>query len=146
MLLDAAQLLAVTGRKYTVVTYSDEMAWQYMKRQQVEEFINVHGHDSMLASLLVHFVIIRDMSVCNIEYPGISDGHTIGIAPDVFEHLSDSLGRRLGMDDPVLVEAFLANALWNGNSLFFQSAGQEIPLHAHQEHWYGIAPCERKLF
>ena len=138
-MLYAAQLLAVAGREYAVVTYSDEMAWQYMKRQQVEECINVHGHDSMLASLLVHFVIIRDMSVCNIEYSGIGDSHAVGIAPDVFEHLSDSLGRRLGMDDPVLVEAFLANALWNGNSLFFQSAGQEIhetstELTAHCSH------------
>ena len=138
-MLYAAQLLAVAGREYAVVTYSDEMAWQYMKRQQVEECINVHGHDSMLASLLVHFVIIRDMSVCNIEYSGIGDSHAVGIAPDVFEHLSDSLGRRLGMDDPVLVEAFLANALWNGNFLFFQSAGQEIyetstVLTAHGSH------------
>jgi len=139
LLLYAAQLLAVAGREYAVVTYSDEMAWQYMKRQQVEERIDVHGHDSMLASLLVHFVIIRDMSVCNIEYPRIGDSHAVGVAPDVFEHLSDSLGRGLGMDDPILVEAFLANALWNGNSLFFQSAGQEINetstvLTAHGSH------------
>ena len=139
MVLYAAQLLAVAGREYAVVTYSDKMVRQDMKRQQVEERVNVHGHDSMLASLLVHFVIIRDMSVCNIEYSGIGDSHAVGIAPDVFEHLSDSLGRRLGMDDPVLVEAFLANALWNGNSLFFQSAGQEIyetstVLTAHGSH------------
>ena len=70
-MLYAAQLLAVAGREYAVVTYSDEMAWQYMKREQIKERIDVHGHDSMLASLLVHFVIIRDMSVCNIEYSGI---------------------------------------------------------------------------
>ena len=125
-MLYAAQLLAVAGRENAIVTYSNKVIRQDMKREQIKERIDVHGHDTVLSTLLVHLVIIRDMSVCNIEYPGIGDGHAIGIAPDVLEHLSDSLGRGLGMDDPILVEAFLANALWNGNSLFFQSAGQEI--------------------
>ncbi len=75
MLLYVAQLLSVAGRENAVVTYSDEMTWQYMKRQQIEERIDVHGHDSMLAAFLVHLVVIRDMSVCNIEYPGIGDDH-----------------------------------------------------------------------
>ena len=139
LLLYAAQLLAVAGRENAVVTYSDEMTWQYMKRQQIEERIDVHGHDSMLAALLVYLVVIRDMSVCNIEYPGIGDGHAVGIAPDVFEHLSDSLGRRLGMYDPVLVEAFLAYIFGEGNSLLLQPSGQQAheaspELTAHGSH------------
>ena len=125
LLLYAAQLLAVAGRENAVVTYSDEMTWQYMKRQQIKECIDVHGHDSMLAALLVYLVVIRDMSVSNIEYPGISNGHAVGIAPDVLEHLSDSLGRWLGMYDPVLVEALLAYSLGDGNLLLLHSAGQQ---------------------
>ena len=137
--LYAAQLVTVTGRENAVVTYSDEMTWQYMKRQQIEERIDVHGHDSMLAAFLVHLVVIRDMSVCNIEYPGIGDGHAVGIAPDVFEHLSDSFGRRLGMYDPVLVEAFLAYIFGEGNSLLLQPSGQQAheaspELTAHGSH------------
>ena len=96
-----------------------------MKRQQIKECIDVHGHDSMLAALLVYLVVIRDMSVSNIEYPGISDGHAVGIAPDVLEHLSDSLGRGLGMYDPVLVEALLAYSLGDGNFLLLQPSGQQ---------------------
>ena len=126
LLLYAAQLLAVAGRANAVVTYSDEMTWQYMKRQQIKECIDVHGHDSMLAALLVYLVVIRDMSVSNIEYSGISDGHAVGIAPDVLEHLSDSLGRGLGMDDPVLVEALLAGGLRDKKSLLLQPACQQI--------------------
>ena len=125
LLLYAAQLLAVAGRENAVVTYSDEMTWQYMKRQQIKERIDVHGHDTVLSTLLVHLVIIRDMSVCNIEYSGIGDGHAIGIAPDVLEHLSDSLGRGLGMYDPVLVEALLAYSLGDGNLLLLHPAGQQ---------------------
>ena len=126
MLLYVAQLLAVAGRENAVVTYSDEMTWQYMKRQQIKECIDVHGHDSMLAALLVYLVVIRDMSVSNIEYPGISDGHAVGIAPDVFEHLTDSLSRRLGIYDPVFVEALLAGGLRDKKSLLLQPACQQI--------------------
>ena len=96
-----------------------------MKRQQIKECIDVHGHDSMLAALLVYLVVIRDMSVSNIEYPGISNGHAVGIAPDVLEHLSDSLGRGLGMDDPVLVEALLAYSMGDGYFLLLQPSGQQ---------------------
>lgn len=126
MLLYAAQLLAVAGRENAVVTYSDEMTWQYMKRQQIKECIDVHGHDSMLAALLVYLVVIRDMSVCNIEYSGIGDSHAVGIAPDVFEHLTDFLSRRLGIYDPVFVEALLAGGLRDKKSLLLQPACQQI--------------------
>ena len=125
MLLYAAQLLAVAGRENAIVTYSDKVIRQDMKRQQIKERIDVHGHDSVLAPLFVHLVVIGDMSVSNIEYPGISDGHAVGIAPDVLEHLSDSLGRGLGMDDPVLVEALLAYSMGDGNFLLLQPSGQQ---------------------
>ena len=126
MLLYVAQLLAVAGRENAIVTYSDKVIRQDMERQQIKERIDVHGHDSMLAAFLVHLVVIRDMSVCNIEYPGIGDGHAIGIAPDVLEHLSDSLGRGLGIYDPVFVEALLAGGLRDKKSLLLQPACQQI--------------------
>ena len=97
-----------------------------MKRQQIEEFVDVHGHDSVLSSLLVHLVVIGYMPVCDIKYSGIGDCHTVGIASDVFEHLTDSFGRRLGMDDPRFVKALLTDCLGDGNSLFLQPSGQQI--------------------
>ncbi len=110
-----------------------------MKRQQIEERVDVHGHDSMLTALLVHFVVVGDSSIGNIEYPGIGDGHAVGIAPDVFEHLSDSLGRWLGMNNPWIVKAPLANVFGEGTSLLLQPACQEIhetppELVAHGSH------------
>ena len=97
-----------------------------MKRQQAEELVDVHGHDSMLTALFVHLVVVGDSPIGNIEYPGVSDSHSIGIAPDVFEHLSDSFGRGLGMDNPWIVEALLAYVFGEGNFLLFQPTGQEI--------------------
>lgn len=126
MLLYAAQLLAVAGREYAIVTYSDKMVRQYMKRQQIKERIDVHGYDSVLATLLVHFVVIGDLRVGHVQNSGICDGHAVGIAPDVFEHLTDSLSRRLGIYDPVFVEALLAGGLRDKKSLLLQPACQQI--------------------
>ena len=97
-----------------------------MKRQQIKESIDVHGHDAVLAGLLVHLVVIGDSPLVDIEYPGISDGHTVCIASDVFEHLTDSFGRGLCMNDPWLVEALLTDGLGDDNSLFLQPACQQI--------------------
>ena len=126
MLLDAAHLIAVAGREYAIVTYSDKMVRQYMKREQIKERIDVHGHDSMLAGLLVYLVVVGDSPIGNIKYPGVGDGHTVGIAPDVFEHLTDTFGRGLGMNDPWLVKALLTDGLGDGNSLILQPSCQQI--------------------
>lgn len=110
-----------------------------MKREQIKERIDVHGHDTVLSTLLVHLVIIRDMSVCNIENPVIGDGHAIGIAPDVLEHLTDTFGRWLGIYDPRLGKAFLAYSLGDDGALLLQPSGQKIhetpsELAAHSSH------------
>ena len=97
-----------------------------MKRQQIEESIGVHGHDSVLAGLLVHLVVVEDSPLGDIEYPGVGDCHTVGIAPDVFEHLADAFGRGLCMNDPWLSKAFPTDGLGDGNSLFLQPACQQI--------------------
>ena len=139
MLLYAAQLLAVAGRENAIVTYSDEMVRQYMKRQQIQKSINGSGHNLMFASFPVILVIVQDFGVGHIQDSGIGYGHTVGIAPDVLEHLSDSLGRRLGMNDPGFAETLLAGSLWDGGSLLLQPACQqthETPteLVAHGSH------------
>ena len=125
MLLYAAQLLAVAGREYAIVTYSDKMIRQDMKRQQIKESIDIHGHDAMLARLLVYLVVVGDSPLGDIEYPGVGDGYPVGIAPDVFEHQTDSFGRGLCMNDPWLFEALLTDCLGDGNSLFLQPACQQ---------------------
>lgn len=56
------------------MTYSDKMVRQYMKRQQIKERIDVHGYDSVLATLLVHFVVIGDLRVGHVQnVPGYAD-------------------------------------------------------------------------
>jgi hypothetical protein len=102
------------------------MVRQYMKRQQIQKSINGSGHNLMFASFPVILVIVQDFGVGHIQDSGIGYGHTVGIAPDVFEHLSDSFGRRLGMNDPGFAETLLAGGLWDGGSLLLQPACQQI--------------------
>jgi len=139
LLLYAAQFLAVAGREYAIVTYSDKVIRQDMKREQIQKSINGSGHNLMFASFPVILVIVQDFGVGHIQDSGIGYGHTVGIAPDVFEHLSDSLGRRLGMNDPGFAETLLAGGLWDGDSLLLQPACQQIhetptELVAHGSH------------
>ena len=75
MLLDTAQLVTVTGREYAVVTYSDKMIRQYMKRLQIKECIDVHGHDSMLAAWLVQELVV----VLQTEYGMLKERQTVAI-------------------------------------------------------------------
>jgi len=67
------------------------------------------------------------------------DGHAIGIAPDVLEHLTDAFGRWLGIYDPRLCKAFLAYSLGDDGALLLQPSGQKIhetptELTAHSSH------------
>lgn len=121
------------------MSYSDEMVRQYMKRQQIQKSINGSGHNLMFASFPVILVIVQDSGVGHIQDSGVGYGHTLGIAPDVFEHLSDSLGRGLGMNDPGFEEALIAGVLWDGSSLLLQPACHQVhesptELVAHSGH------------
>lgn len=152
MLLYASQFVSVAGGEYAVVTYSDKMSWQYMKRQQVEESIDVHGHDGMPAPFPVILVVIRDSSASDFKYPGVGDGHAIGIAPDVFEHLVHPLCRWLGMYDPVRVETLPAGGLWDGKPLLLQPACQqahetaaELTAHGSDREEEGRTPAAMNL-
>jgi hypothetical protein len=49
----------------------------------------------MLAATPIHLVVVGNLRVSHVQYSGIADSHTIGIAPDVLKNLTDSLGRRL---------------------------------------------------
>ena len=97
-----------------------------MKRQQIEERVDVHRHDFMLAEFPVILVIIENLRISHVQNSRISDGHAIGIAPDVLEHLTDAFGRWLGIYDPRLGKAFLAYSLGDDGALLLQPSGQKI--------------------
>ena len=101
MLLDAAENLAVARREESIVADSDKPVREYVLGEQIQEGVNLHGHDAMFAAFPVIFVVVGNLRVGHILYSGIGDGNPISIASDVFKHLIDSVGRGLRIDNPI---------------------------------------------
>ena len=80
---------------------------QDVLREQIKKAIDIHSHYAMLTSLSVILVVIGYFIIRDLQYPGVGDSHSVGIAGDILEHLTDSLCRRSGIDHPVLVKAQL---------------------------------------
>ena len=102
MLLDAAEYLTVARREESIVADSDKPVREYVLGEQIQEGVNLHGHDAMFPAIPVHLVIIGNLRAGHVQDPGVSDSHTIGIATNVFEDLSNAFGRRTRIDDPCL--------------------------------------------
>ena len=77
------------------MTDTDKPVRQYVLGQSSQEIINSNVGDFVLPITSVILVIEGNMRVSDIQYPGICDSYTKGIAPDVFKNLADSLCGRL---------------------------------------------------
>ena len=77
------------------MTYTDKPVRQDVLGQSSQEIVNSNVGDFVLPTTSVILVIEGNMRVSDIQYPGICNGHTIGIASDVFKNLADSLCGRL---------------------------------------------------
>ena len=66
-----------------------------MLRKKIQERVDAFGLDLMFAAASIVLVIVGNCVVSHVQYSGICNGHTIGIASDVFKNLADSLYGRL---------------------------------------------------
>lgn len=71
-----------------------------MLGEVIQECVNAISLDLMLAATFVILVVIGYGFFSHVQNPGVGDGHTIGIPPDVFKDLIDSFCRRLRIDNP----------------------------------------------
>lgn len=124
MLLDAAEYLTVARREESIVADSDKPVREYVLGEQIQEGVNLHGHDAMLSAFPVHLVIVGDLRAGHVQNPGIGDSHTIGIATNVFKYLVDSLGRRTRIDDPIFCKALLSYSLINDDTILLEPPGK----------------------
>ena len=76
MPLDVAEDLPVAWREDAIVADPDKPTWEYVLGKQSQKGINGHGHDTMFPSLLVLFVVVGYLRVCDVQYSGVGDGHT----------------------------------------------------------------------
>ena len=103
----------------------DEPVRQDVLREQLQEGVYGHVHDSVPASLPVHLVVVGDVLVSQAEDPGVGDGHPVGVTSDVLENQSHSLGGRSRIDDPVLCEALFSYRLVNDDTLLPEPPGDQ---------------------
>ena len=108
----------------------------------MQEIHGVHPHQFMHSPMPVVLPVVGDhASFCTIfNNARVTDGNTIGITANVFQHLVDTFGWWTAIYNPSLLKALLANNLWNDNLLLTQTRrehGHELgPEHLAQRlHW-----------
>jgi len=106
------------------VTDPDKPVWENVLGEQIQEGVNLHGHDAMLPAFPVHLVIIGNLRVGHVEDPGVSDGHPVGIAANVFEDLSNAFGWRTRIDDPCFYKALFAYSLIYDDAILLEPPGK----------------------
>ena len=76
------------------MTDPDKPTWEYVLGKQIQETHNAHAHDTVFPATLVLLVVVGDLRASDAQYPGIGNGHTIGIAGNILEDEIDTFGRR----------------------------------------------------
>jgi hypothetical protein len=82
-----------------------------MQEKAAEEVHGVEGHDALLA--VVRIIAPEEADALAVECGDtvIADGHAMGVAAEVAEHMFGAAEGRLGMDVPVLVFQLLDQVL-----------------------------------
>ena len=61
------------------------------------------GHHLGLASVTIIFPLEGDLAVLQGQQPAIGDGHAMGVAAEILQHVLRSAKGGLGVDHPFLV-------------------------------------------
>src|SRR5450631_4352441 len=82
-----------------------------MQEKAAEEVHGVQGHDPLLAAMRI--IAPEEADALTVEGGDavIADGHAMGVAAEVAQHMFGSPEGRLGMDVPVLVFQLLDHVL-----------------------------------
>ena len=97
------------------MTDPDKPVWENVLGEQIQEGVNLHGHDAMLPAFPVHLVIVGDLRAGHVQDSGVSDGHTIGIA---------AFGWRTRIDDPCFCKALFAYSLIYDDAILLEPPGK----------------------
>ena len=86
------------------VSDSDEALWQNMKQKPAHELLrgNIHG-PVLVAARIVPPTECNAAAIEGNETV-VGDGNTVGVAPEVTNHLLRAAEGGLGIDDPVLAK------------------------------------------
>ena len=93
---------SAVGEK-TEVSDANQTAGQHVKQEAAQELMGGDGHDLLLAAVGIISPAEGDTIVLEGQEAMVGDGHTMGVAGQVVEHMFRAAEGRLGVDHPVLL-------------------------------------------
>jgi len=75
-----------------------------MKQEATQELLGRQGHHSFLIAMGVVLPAESDLVVLEGDEAMVGDGHAMGVAAEIAEHVMGTAKRRFGIDDPGLTE------------------------------------------
>lgn len=115
---------------------ADKPFGQDVKKKAAHELVCGKGHDSRLVAACIVPPTKRDVAAIEGNETVVRDGDTMGVAPEVTDHLLGAAEGGLGIDDPVLAKESpekRRDALWLFQVLDRSGANQLfLPVSAPQ--------------
>src|SRR5579883_440519 len=84
----------------TEVADALETGWQGVQQEAAEELFGGQGQDFGLVWMAVVFPLKRDLILLKCQQALIGDGHAVGVAAEILEHLLWAAEGRLGVNYP----------------------------------------------
>src|SRR5260370_32501425 len=108
---DHALCRSIAVGQQAVAADAHEAFWQYMQEKAAEEVHGVESHDALLGAMGI--IAPEEADAVSVEGGDavVADGHAMGVAAEVTQHVFRSAEGRLGVDVPVLVFQLLDQVL-----------------------------------
>ena len=75
-----------------------------MEQESAQELLRTECHDSFLISVGIILPAESNLIMRESYEAVVGDGHAMGVAGEITQHMMRPAKRRLGIDDPVLAE------------------------------------------
>jgi hypothetical protein len=83
---------------------ADKAAGQDVEQEAAQELLRTKRHDSLLTSMGIIFPAESNLVMVESHEAVVGDGHSMGVAGEIAEHMMGTAEGGLGVDDPVLTE------------------------------------------
>ena len=97
------QLFAEAVGQQAVAADAHEAFWQHVQEEAAEEVHGVEGHDALLAAVGIIAPAEADALAVEGGDAVVGDGHAVGVAAEIAQHMFGAAEGRLGMDVPSLL-------------------------------------------
>ena len=83
---------------------ANKAAGQDVEQETAQELLRTEGHDSFLISVGIILPAESNLIMLESNEAVVGDGHAMGVAGEIAEHMMRTTEGWLGVDDPVLAE------------------------------------------